>query len=68
MCIYGFTTVLLRSRPRSLYIHSGVYEYSVLLLPYDSAGLALCIYIAVYMNIELYYCLTIEQASLFVYA
>ncbi len=43
--------------PLALYIHSGVYVYRAVLLLYYGEALTLSIYIAVYMNIELYYCL-----------
>ena len=52
--------------PLSLYIHSGVYVYRTLLLHY-SAGLGLCIYIAVHMYIDLYHCFTTARTSLCIY-
>jgi hypothetical protein len=47
--------------PLTLYIHSSVYVYRVVLLLYYHEVLSLSIYIAVYMNIELYYCLKRQE-------
>jgi hypothetical protein len=41
----------------NLYIHSGVYSYRAGLLLYFGEAFTLRIYIAVYINIERYYCL-----------